>query len=95
MSEAAPVVVTTAHRGVFFGYLNGQDRSAKTVDLAEAQMCLYWSADVRGVLGLASSGPSKQCRVGPAVSKITLQDVTAIVDVTPEAEAAWKARPWA
>lgn len=89
------VVVTTAHRGVFGGYINGTtDRNAKTVELTEAQMCIYWSADVKGVLGLASSGPSKTCKVGPAVPKITLQDVTAVVDATEAAEKAWSGQPW-
>ena len=58
MSEqGAPVVVTTEHRGVFFGYLDGS-RDSETALLRDAQMCVYWSADVRGVLGLAATGPS-------------------------------------
>ena len=94
-SKKQAVVVTTAHRGVFFGYLNGsQDRTAKTVELTDAQMCVYWSADVRGVLGLAVTGPTRGSKVGPAVPKITVQDVTAVVDATSDAEAAWRSRPW-
>lgn len=89
------VVVTTAHRGVFGGYLNGaQDRGAKTVELHDCQMCVYWSSDVQGVLGLASSGPSKSCKVTPAVPKMTLQDVTSVMDATDAAEKAWAGRPW-
>jgi hypothetical protein len=57
------VVVTTEHRGVFFGALNGSNDTDKTVSLNDAQMCVYWTADVRGVLGLASSGPSQSCRM--------------------------------
>lgn len=92
---ARPVVVTTEHRGVFFGYLNGQDDAAKTVALSEAQMCVYWSASIGGVLGLAATGPDKACRISPAIPKITLQAVTAVLDATPEAAQAWKGRPWA
>lgn len=89
------VVVTTAHRGVFGGYLsNGSERDGKIVELAEAQMCVYWSADIGGVLGLAVTGPSKSCRIGPAVPKIVLQDVTSVMDATKEAEAEWQAKPW-
>jgi len=88
-------VVTTEHKGVFAGYLNGaQDTDAKTISLTEAQMCVYWTSDIGGVLGLASSGPSKSCRVGPAVPKITLQGVTAVIDATKEAETAWQRKPW-
>jgi hypothetical protein len=93
-TKKRPVVVTTEHRGVFFGHLNGEDAASKVVTLTDVQMCVYWSADVNGVLGLASSGPSKSCRVTPAVPKITLQGVTAVMDATTVAEAAWRARPW-
>ncbi len=89
-----PVVITTEHRGVFFGDLNSQDDTAKTLTLTDAQMCVYWSADVKGILGLAATGPSKTCRVTPAVPKLTVQAVTAVMDATNEAVKAWAARPW-
>lgn len=88
------VVVTTEHRGVFFGMLDTNDETAKVVTIKDAQMCVYWSADVQGVLGLASTGPSKSCRVTPKVPKITLQGVTAVIEATPEAAKAWSERPW-
>ena len=88
-----PLIVTTAHRGVFFGY--GLPTSENTIRLTDARMCVYWSTDVRGVLGLASRGPSKQCRIGPAVPGITLRDVTSVMEVSEEAEEAWKKEPWA
>lgn len=87
------VVVTTQHRGVFAGVLTGK-KDEKTVTLADAQMCVYWSADVQGVLGLATSGPSKTCKVTRQVPQIVLQDVTSVIDCTKEAEEAWRARPW-
>ncbi len=90
-----PVVVTTEHRGVFFGMLDGQDPADSVVTLTDAQMCVYWSVDVKGILGLAATGPSTASRVTPAVPKITLQAVTAVMDATPEAVKAWQARPWA
>lgn len=86
------LLVTTAHRGVFAGY--GEPTTNKTIRLTEARMCVYWSADMRGVLGLASCGPSKECRIGFAVPVITLQDVTSVTEISPEAEAAWKQQPW-
>lgn len=89
-----PVLVTTEHRGVFFGLLETQDDAAKTVTLTDAQMAVYWSADVNGVLGLAATGPSKSCRITPRVPRIVLQAVTAVIDATTEAEKAWRERPW-
>lgn len=88
----SPLLVTTAHRGVFYGY--GVKTKDKTIELARARMCVYWSAEVKGVLGLAATGPTSNCKVGPAVPSILLQDVTAIMDVTPEAEKAWETVAW-
>lgn len=96
MTEQQAVVITTAHRGVFFGLLaEGADRNAKTIDLTGVQMCVYWSADVQGVTGLAVSGPSRSCRVTrPVPGVTTLQDVTAVFDATAEAVTLWQGRPW-
>jgi hypothetical protein len=89
-----PVVVTTEHRGVFFGDLVSYDERAKRATIRDGQMCVYWSSDVRGIVGLAASGPSKSCRVTPAAPKMTLEGVTAIIDATEGAAKAWKERPW-
>lgn len=93
-AKKRPVVVTTEHRGVFFGNMNGSSETDKVITLTDAQMCVYWSSDVRGILGLAATGPSRSCRVTPAVPKMTVQDVTAVMDATDEAVKAWAARPW-
>jgi len=86
------VVVTTAHRGVFGGYLDSND--GEQVTLIDASMCLQWTADVKGVLGLAVTGPSRSSRVGPAVPRLVLSGVTAVMDATDEARDAWLAQPW-
>ena len=91
--QGTPVVVTTEHRGVFFGYLHG-NRDAPDVELRDAQMCVYWSASVRGVLGLAATGPDDKCRVTAPVPSITLHKVTAVMGASDEAVKAWLARPW-
>lgn len=91
--EKQAVVVTTKHRGVFFGYTDYPAKGDK-ITLEKARMCIYWSADVKGVLGLAASGPSKSCRVGPAVSEITINAVTAIAKASPESVTAWEGAPW-
>jgi hypothetical protein len=89
-SERA-VLVTTAHRGVFFGYAKEID--GETIELKRARLCVYWSADVRGFMGLAASGPSASCKIGPAAD-ITLRAITAVAEVTPEAVTKWEAAPW-
>ena len=87
-----PLVVTTAKRGVFFGY--GTPSGAETIRLERARMCIYWSADVRGVTGLAATGPTKGCRITSAVPAITLREVTAVMECSPEAARAWEAGAW-
>jgi hypothetical protein len=86
------VVVTTEHRGVFFGYAT--ETQGETIHLKRARLCLYWSPDVRGFMGLAANGPSDKCRVGPP-AEIELRAVTAVLEVTPDAAAKWETGPWA
>jgi hypothetical protein len=78
-----PLLVTTEHKGVFFGY--GQPTTEKIITLHDARMCVYWSADVHGVVGLAAKGPTAGCKVGPACPSITLQGVTAVMECSPTA----------
>lgn len=86
-----PVMITTEHRGVFFGYLaSEEDRAQPTLTLTNVRMAIYWSKDVGGVLGLTVGGPSKGCRIGPPCPKLTLQKVTSVADVSKEAVKAWE-----
>lgn len=86
-----PVLVTTKHRGVFFGYTT--DPHADPITLTNARCAVYWSIDVRGFMGLAANGPTASCRIGPRCD-ITLRDVTSVSKVTPDAAKAWEASPW-
>ena len=90
--KGLPVLVTTAHRGVFFGYAAGST-SGKTINLKQARCCIYWPRENRGFLGLANTGPAKGARVGPPAN-IELRDITCVAECTPEAVAAWEAAPW-
>lgn len=90
MTEQA-VLVTTEHRGVFFGYTT--DVTGETITLKRGRLCVYWSADVKGFMGLASNGPTAKCRIGPAAD-IILRNITSVSTVTPEAVEAWESAPW-
>jgi hypothetical protein len=83
-----PVIVTTDKRGVVFGYTSNV--KARPIILTNARMCLYWSADVGGVFGLAEKGPTKDCKISAVAPSITLEGVTAVFSVDPDAETAWK-----
>jgi len=73
-----PLVVTTEHKGVFFGY--GIPTENKTIRLERCRMAVYWSSDVKGVVGLAATGPTASCKIGPAAPALTLQGVTAVME---------------
>lgn len=89
-----PVLVTTAHRGVFFGYLVGEAKK-ESVTIDRPRNVTYWSADVHGFLGLAAKGPTKSCKVGPAGERSTPFDITGVWGCTDAARAAFEAEPWA
>ena len=90
-TKSRPVIVITAHRGVFFGFAS--DTSGETITLTRARLCVFWSRDVKGFMGLASTGPTSSCRIGPPAD-IALRNITAVLEVEPCAVAAWERAPW-
>lgn len=91
MTQERPVLVTTAHRGVFFGYTT--ETMGPTIKLRAARNCLYWPKQNKGFLGLANMGPLTGSRVGPPAD-IELRDITCIAECTPKAVDRWENAPW-
>lgn len=85
------VLVTTAHRGVFFGY--AKDTSGAIISLRAARNCIYWPSEQKGFIGLASRGPVNGARIGPAAD-LELRDITSVAVCTPQAVEAWEKAPW-
>lgn len=85
-----PVIVCTEYKGVFFGYAD--KTRADIIDLKRARCCIYWSTDVGGFMGLAQKGPTRNCKIG-ATADLELRKITAVLEVTPEAEKAWVGAP--
>ena len=88
-----PVLIGTELRNLWFGYAT--DTTGADVTLKRARQVIYWSADVRGAGGLAVTGPSAGCRIGPAVPEVQARRVTTVALLTPAAVAAFEAAPWA
>jgi hypothetical protein len=88
-----PVIVTTEHRGVFFGYLKGKPTKEKAV-LTNCRNAVYWDSGTKGFMGLSKDGPGPGCRIGPASDEVTLFDITSVVTVTPTAAKKWEDAPW-
>ena len=62
--------------------------------LKNARNCIYWTADEKGFMGLAVTGPGPKCKIGPAVPAIELRKITSVTEVTSEAAKAWEAAPF-
>jgi hypothetical protein len=90
------VVVTTDkdRRGVFGGFLKSYDPATQIAKLTEARIALYWSAETKGVFGLAAIGPQDGSRVSHAVPEIEVNGVTAVINCTDEAVKQWEKGIW-
>lgn len=86
-----PVLVTTAHRGVFAGLIEkDQDITAKSLPLKQAKMAIYWGT-TKGVMQLAETGPTGSSKISAPADIPALHDITAIFDITEAAWAKWEA----
>ncbi len=86
-----PVLVTTSHRGVFFGYAT--DTDGDVIKLRAGRNVVYWPPEQKGFLGLAKDGPLTGARVGPPAD-IEVRSITCVAEVTPKAVTRWEAQPW-
>lgn len=84
------VLITTIHRGVFFGRVAPDaDLTTTTLrDIHDARMAIRFSAD-RGVMALAETGPTSKAKIGAPATITVLHDVTAVFEVSEEAEKRW------
>ena len=87
MNELRPVIVTTIHRGVFFGYAT--DTSGDTIHLKKGRMAIRFGT-TRGILELAETGPTSSSKIS-ARADIEVRNVTAVFEVTDEAAEKWEA----
>jgi hypothetical protein len=94
MSKKIPVLITTDKRGVFMGYIDEKSANDEILIADDVRMCVYWSADVKGILGLASSGPTKTCKITKAVPKARIRGITSVMDITKDAEKEWNKNHW-
>lgn len=88
------VVVTTEHRGVFFGYINPDDINERSIRVEQCRMCVRWETSNRGVVGLAATGPDSAAKITPAAPAIVLHDVTSVMECSKAAVKAWESEPW-
>jgi hypothetical protein len=82
-----PVIVCTAHRGVFFGY--AVDTKGEVIDLKRARMAIKFGT-TRGIMELAETGPTSNSNIS-ARADMEVRKVTAVFEVTPAATEKWEA----
>lgn len=87
--DGRPVLVTTAHRGVFFGYAT--ETGGDSIKLHRARMGIHWGT-TRGLMELCETGPTSRSKIS-ARAEIDLRNVTAVFEVTAAAAEAWEAAP--
>ena len=90
-TTARAVLVTTVHRGVFFGYATATD--GDVIKLSKARNIVYWPQAQKGFLGLAGVGPLTGAKVGPPAD-IELRGITCVAEVSPAAVTRWESAPW-
>ena len=85
------ILVTTAHRGVFYGEVpEDQDLTQTTMALKKAKCAIYWNTKT-GVAELAEKGPNENSRIGAEADIEALHDITAVWSVSDKAKEAWTA----
>lgn len=89
-TAAKAVLITTEHRGVFFGYVKDDKKWPATITLTGARNCIYWASSLGGFMGLAATGPNKDCRIGARVDEIEIVKCTSRTPVSDAAVKAWE-----
>ncbi len=87
MIQKRPVIICTEHRGVFFGY--SDDTIGNTIQLEGARMAIAFGT-TKGVIELAETGPTDRSKIS-AKADIEVRKVTAVFEVSAEAQAKWDA----
>lgn len=90
------VLITDFHRGVYAGEVVEILNNGSTVRVVNARHCFYFAGAPghEGTYGLATIGPTDECRIGPSWNGI-INDVSKLVNLSDEAAANWEKAKWA
>jgi hypothetical protein len=86
LKKLRPVIICTKLKGVFFGY--AEDTDGDVIHLKDARMAIRWGT-TKGVMELAETGPTSESKIS-AKADIEIRKISAVFEVTKEAEKAWK-----
>jgi hypothetical protein len=87
-----PVLVTTAHRGVFGGLIpDDQDLTVKQMPLKDARMAIRWGT-TKGLMELCDSGPTTSSKISAPADIPMLHDITAVFAISDKAWEKWQTK---
>lgn len=89
MNKEIPVLITTKHRGVFFGFAQEADIEKENIRVKRCRCAIRWNTAPYGFLALAKEGPNDNSRIGAEAPEVLLRDVTSVALCTEAAAAAW------
>lgn len=76
---------------IIYGTLESHDKAAKTAIIADARMCIFYSRETGGELGLAAIGPQAGSRISAVAPRVEVEGVVQIADVSDVARSKWEA----
>jgi hypothetical protein len=91
-NEERLYIVLTEFKEIFCGW--SSDVSGDRIRLRNARQAVYYSAETHGLLGLATNGPAKGSKIGPAAN-IEVRRVVNVIECSQAAIAAWETAKWA
>lgn len=85
------VIVTTEHRGVFFGQIGKASPNQTEATLKDAVMVIRFGT-TQGLAQLGATGPTENTKLSALVPKWHIRKITSMVEVSPAAAAAFASR---
>ncbi len=86
-----PVILTTKHRGVFYGKIDVASPEITEATLHDAVMLIRWGT-TDGVAQLAATGPTDASKLSAKVEAWHLRDVTSLLECSLAAVEGFRAR---
>lgn len=87
------ILIHTSRNEIFFGYSTNELHEEEML-LLEARNIVRYSADNRGMIGLACVGPRKECKISYSVSELYVRDIVWACSVRQEAIPFFEAAIW-
>jgi hypothetical protein len=89
--EEKMYLVLTEFKEIFCGF--STDVSGDRIKLRNARQAIYYSAESKGLLGLAVNGPGSGSKIGPAAN-IEVRRVVNVIECSSAATSAWEKAEW-